>query len=181
MRHVFLSLLFGIVSLQIAPAQQAQGLLKLAHVWPANQQDRYWDCVLVDSDGSYALTRSVFDLHHGVVSERTYTGRLEEREIDDLNLILANPDLISLGNTPKNALIEGRNMFQLEFLKVAIPRSSGMQLLVFDTGVSKPPLPSLNRTPAIKPLYKWYWALAKNRGTPIPNMKADCTGKWEGE
>ena len=149
MRQFLLWVFLVVASVHGALAQQAHGLLKLGHVWPVNREDRYLDCVLVDSDGAFAFTRSISVLGRGTVSAKTFTGKLEQHELEELNSILANPDLVALDNAPKSALIGGRNIFDLEYLRVGIVRPTAMQVLVFDTGLSSHRSPALTQPPPL--------------------------------
>jgi hypothetical protein len=180
-KHLSFAVLFAFVISAASSAQELQKLVKLAYIWPAEQNAERLDCLEVYVDGSFVLERRHSDFLDRTGSKKTYSGKLVAEGLGELNAILKDPKLIALGNAPKDVLVGYRDYAQAEFLKVLIDRQSGSQFLIFDSGLSKPPLPSLNRTPAIKPLFSWYKQLSRSKNAIDPKATVDCSGRWSGE
>jgi hypothetical protein len=146
-------------------ATAQQEVLLIQRTWANNPSDESSDCLLVESDGNYHFEHTPLDL--GQPSRRQiHVGKLGDAEMKELQQMLADPALQSL-TTPKPG--KGFMSSDFDFLTVTINRGSDRQLLFFESaaGPSKSAAgnnpPSVNQTPAIKPLANWYKQISKRK------------------
>jgi hypothetical protein len=97
----------------------------------------------------------------------------------ELQEVLDDPALLSL-TTPKPG--KGFMAASFDFLWAAINRGSSRQLLYLESGagaskVSGDRLPSLNQTPAMKPLMTWYKQISKRKDDVDKTATPTCSLK----
>ena len=173
--RVSASFLWTLIALGGATAQQP--LLLIQRTWANNPTNETSDCVQVENDGSYHFEHTPMSL--GQPERRQiHVGKLSDEEMKQLEAMLDDPALQSL-STPKPG--NGLMASDFDWLWVTINRGNDRQLLFFESaaGPNKFPtgvrVPSVNQTPAIKPLVNWYKLISKRKDDIDKSATPTCS------
>jgi hypothetical protein len=173
-----------LLTLAALPTAHAQQLLVIQKNWSSitgfSNATIYRDCIEVKWDASYRFEHQAAEVGQSEHSQ-IHIGKFSDDEMKQLQGILEAPDLAGL-TTPSPGQGSVTWATDLDNFWVAISRGKQPQLLFFDSSTSSgekktsgTKLPSLYKTPAMKPLLDWYKQLGKRKNDIDKTATPTCS------
>jgi hypothetical protein len=163
------------MSLSLSAALAQQQVLLIQRSWWESGTQSYSDCVEVQSEGSYHFEHTAIFMGKPE-DPKIHSGKLSDDEMKQLKDTLDSPALQSLSTpNPGKGAVTGTDVWW-----VSVSRGDQTQRLWFASTsvpnlIPASRLPSVNQTPAMKPLVDWYKQISKRKDDIDKTAKPTCS------